>query len=639
MKKYLIFGLFAALIVFSLVSCRPGENQPVSTPDGASYTAAPEVTEAPPTVTPIETPSPTQVPDFTSAVEFLSRKWVISKAEDGQRRTKEPEKLEPGEVYTGGLPYNQNHKYNLLILDKEQSSKILTMEDITEITYLQSECLPIMLRWDNVSVLDINLFLQDNDDRVCRAFFYYLDDATVIILNDSIKKQKLDGKPWILVIPKGDEDKYPSFIPPKGTFVNRSDEAESMLFAPYYRMLLEYFESDSVPEMRYDFTRIPYRDYMKDYEVWMTWRLEHPDFYKAWKRMSYPEKTLKVSASDTELFRVDGLAWCETFRDGEEEQFTDYCEGFQTELPRIYCQIKQYGVPKEEMLEFVKWMNWSGAFEELILNEDDVEILYSGDEEAVIKRLLAPRSVYFEGKAYSWFDIIYNITEYDLGRILSRDSFLALSEGNYHGHEGAWDEYARISEEDAGVLGLTSAERVLNDFMEFYREVRYSPDALAGAPATDYNEDFFSQTDYTRSLHFSNKSFSEIRKEALNIFVNDLCERLNMNGDGYYTVFYTNQFCFLAWDGAPNQYLVSDLSGYYDGPVALYGDGFKLEDHIKIESSDGEHAAVTLTARNRSGEVEKTYSVEFSKVGGRWLISGGTVFELVETFETVRQFG
>ncbi|MBO7659745.1 MAG: hypothetical protein J6T65_10630, partial [Clostridia bacterium] len=126
MKKYLIFGLFAALIVFSLVSCRPGENQPVSTPDGASYTAAPEVTEAPPTVTPIETPSPTQVPDFTSAVEFLSRTWVISDDTQDEKNTKEPEKLEPGQRYIGGTPNSAREKYSLLILDKDQSHKLLT---------------------------------------------------------------------------------------------------------------------------------------------------------------------------------------------------------------------------------------------------------------------------------------------------------------------------------------------------------------------------------------------------------------------------------------------------------------------------------------------------------------------------------
>lgn len=289
---------------------------------------------------------------------------------------------------------------------------------------------------------------------------------------------------WILVVPKDGGEKFENRIPPKGTVVGRADE-EASLYEPYYNWVWNYFMSDPELPARAERIEPVYESYMTDFSEWRKWREEHPDYYKAWKELEYPEKPLKDDS--TGYFRVDALAWVPAY-----------------DVARMFTE--------EEF--------WAFA------GVSDIE------------------GVSGKGRA----DRLKN----------------------------AWDVYDSISKDDAGVLDMKSAERVLSDFMAFYREVRYSPDALAGDPASDFDPEFFTQ------------------------------------------------------DGFPNPYLVSDMVRFYDGPIGLFDKNYKLEDHIVIDSSDETIANATLTAKNRSGSVESVYSVEFTKVGGRWLISGGKIFDLVE---------
>ncbi len=647
MKKYLIAGLFAALIVFSLVSCRPGENQPVSTPDGASYTAAPEVTEAPPTVTPIETPSPTQVPDFTSAVEFLSRKWVISDDTQDEKNTKEPEKLEPGQRYIGGTPNYAREKYSLLILDKDQSRKLLTAEDLTSISYRQSECLPIMLRWDDVSVLDM---YEDWEYKAWRAYYYYLEDSTVIIVNDAARRyERFDGydKPWILVIPKADEDNYRSWIPPKGTVVKRTDRNAS-LYEPYYERLREYFDADPEAPALVGRLRTSYEKHMTDYTEWMNWRTEHPDYYDAWKQLSYPEKPLANDSDPYAFFRADYLDWCSVFRDADEEAVIHYDETGENrvDLPKTYLQIKQYGVPKEEMLEFVKWMKWSGAIYEQLLNEEDVEVLYSNDDDAVRRRFAAKNAVYFEGKVYSQADVLRWMPPYDIARMFTHEEFnnyapeaaisflRGITSARRERIENAWDEYGRISREDEGELDIDSAVRVLEDFMKIYEEIKYSPDALAGDPVWPYDPDYFLSYEEGQYLRFCKLPFDEIFEQFATVLSPDIRDNYRLKTSNTKC-----QFTYFIWDGwfdadgHDMNYHISANPKFYNGTVELFGDGYALADHIRIVENGNDRAEVTLTAKNRSGDGEQTFNATFSKYGGRWYISGGSILELLVPVE------
>ena len=632
-KPVLIVQIIAILLL--LLSCRRGPEQPGPASAVADVTSPHSVE--------------TLVPEIDSAVEFLALPQVITKADDNAIKTTAPETLAPGEYYTGGTP-NFRQTYDLLILDRERSLKILEAADLTNITYFQSECLPIMLRWDNVSVLDMYRYSQDYDGCARRAYYYYLDDSTVVILNDALRTidaNRSYDKAWILVIPKEDEAGSDPRIPPMGTFVDRSDP-DAALYEPYYDFIRGYFMKDPDLPQRAEALDPVYEGYMTDYAEWMKWRGEHPDHYEKWKKLSYPPKDLENTG--TGAFRIDALPWCEAFRDGDEEPIPDSGSDPQ-DLPGVYYQIKQYGVPKEEMLEYVKWMRWSGAFSGLCINEEHVEALYSNDESAVRRFLAADNAVLFEGNVYTEESVLSWIPAYDVARMFSREEFaerfsFRLDADNTEDWfakrierlKGGWDEFERLREEDDGALSMDSAVRVLADFMEFYREVRYSPEILAGEPASSYDELCFSQNEYMRSLHFSNKRFPEIREEMYCIFTPEVCVRLRSAGDAYHTVFYSNQFSYFLQDGFPNQDLVSDLNKFYDGPVELFSSDYKLADHVRIDGSDDLSANLTLTAWNRSGKGESTYTVELSKKSGRWLISGGTILELVETDEAVKQW-
>ncbi len=644
---WVLLAIAAVSLAVFLCSCRNGD-EPVDDPNGTQTveSLSPKAEE---------TPEPAQLPEIVSAVDFLNLP-VISNAAADAKTTNDPDSLKPGEHYVGGTPNDRKCRYDLLKLDKEQSRKILAASDLTGISYHQSECLPIMLSWDDVSVLDMYRYSQNYEGYAFRAYYYYLEDSTVIIVNDALRTlvaNKNYGKAWILVIPKADEDQYAGWIPPKGTVVSRTDENAS-LYEPYYDCIRNYFKNDPELPARAENLEPVYESYMTDYAEWMKWRGEHPDYYEAWKALSYPSKELAEDHSATAAFRIGTLAWCESFRkDGEAQAPTE--EDLSADLPGVYFQIKRYGVPKEEMLEYVKWMKWSGNFDRLSISEEHVEALYSEDEALIRQSLLAGSAVCLDGKVYRQYDIINWLPAYDLARIFTKEEFFARYPDFANGWidregpqesvtrrvnrvNGAWDEYEKISKEDSGALDTVSAARVLNDFMEFYKEVRYSPDAIAGELASNYDPEYFNQDDYFKTLHLSNKSFPELREEMYNVFTSDLCKRLNANGDGYYTVFYSNQFGYLLQDGFPNQYLVTDLAKYYNGQIELYDDDYRLEDHIVINSSDETSAAATLTARDRDGMGESQYSVEFTKVGGRWLISGGTVFELVETGDSVKEW-
>lgn len=625
MKKLLVTGFITILLAFVLISCGKGNNQTIATPGIGDTTPAPTVT---PSAT--ETPSPSPVPEISSAVDFLNLDSVILKDTTGRRITKSPETLNPGQLYIGAIPGYEYSRYGFLILDKEQSKKILTAEDLTEITYGQSECLPYMLRWDDVSVLDVH----NGRDK---AYFYYLEDSTVVIVNDGIRRvdrNKECNKAWITVISKDDEERYASWIPPKGTIVNCSD-ADVTLYEAYYKYLRDFFvEETDLPQKS---GREPtFELYQKDYSEWIKWRTDNPDYYEKWKSLTFPQKKFADHSTGREGYFRAGYycRWCELFR-GSEVEPVDGEQNFTSDLPLMYLQIKQYGIPKEEVLEYVKWLNWSTAFDYVNLTEDDVEVLYSDDQNLVRRTLKSSKVWYYDGELYNALDLMSSVPAYDIAQMFTEDSFAEYCEkvsntcwefelNQLAELRDSWNVYEQTVNADAGVLNTASAVRVLEGFMMLYEELKYSPDVLAGELASKYYE-FHGNDEYGVFFHESNKSESRIECEMRTVLTKaaraEIGDVINISWD--------EQFYIDLWNYVPGGLMVSADPRFYNGPIELFDSGYPLSDHIEIVSSDDEHAKVTLTARSRSGSGELSYDVLFTKVGGIWYISGGTLLDLL----------
>ena len=376
---------------------------------------------------------------------------------------------------------------------------------------------------------------------------------------------------------------------------------------------------------------------MKDYIKWIEWRAEHPEEYAEWKTLSFKQKNV-ILYSGSGLFRISGFEWCEAYS-GNGAQTVDRSD----RLPELYYQVREYGIPKEEMQEFVKWQNWSEYFESAALSYDDVEILYSDDEDQVRRHFKSPDVWYYEGELYTRSRILMTLPAYEIAQMFTADSFAdfirdeilndyvlrgKISAGRLTDIKTAWSRYERVCKEESGSLTPESAERMLNGFMNLYREIRYTPDVLAGDPVWRYDENFLIGENGP-FFHLSRKTIGEIELEFNTVFAKETARELSRLLDAGYD----KQFAHYPWEGQfTNDLMVSVKPGYYNGAAALYDFEYKLSDHIEIVSSDENSAEVSLTARARDGAGERTYSVLFSKEGGIWYICGGTVLELLTDF-------
>ncbi|MBO4260998.1 MAG: hypothetical protein J5921_00095 [Clostridia bacterium] len=620
MKKLLVTGFITILLAFVLISCGKGNNQTIATPGIGDTTPAPTVTPAP-------------TPAIESAADYLSKKYVIERSKGAVTNPKTG-MPEPGEYYSGYTPNYRSEKYDMLMLDREQSRRILEADDIGDITYLQSECLPIMLLWDDVSVIDVYSYLLYKGRYAYKAFYYYLDDRTVIILNDAAKTSSeyvKDEKAWIAVVPKGEEDSFPFEIPPMGTHVSPDSENKGE-YEQYYNDLRAYFMKDS----KFVAVNLPpkvYEDHVKDYLKWIDWRTEHPEKYAEWKELSVPEKQV-VYQGGNEYWKLGSApVWFSSYK--SETGDTGLVENNPEEYPYIYYEIKRYGIPKEEMLEFVKWQNWSEYYEYSSMSYDDVEVLYSDDQDLMRRNLKSSSAWYYDGELYTKFQILNCIPEYDIAQMFTEDSFAEYCEkvsntcweselNRLAELRDSWNVYEQTVNADAGVLNTASAVRVLEGFMMLYEELKYSPDVLAGELASKYYEGY-GKDEYGVFFHVSNKSESRIKCEMRTVLTKaaraEFGDFINMSWD--------EQFYIDLWNYVPGALMVSADPRFYNGPIELFDSGYTLSDHIEIVSSDDEHAKVTLTARSRSGSGELSYDVLFTKVGGIWYISGGTLLDLL----------
>ncbi len=593
----------------------------------------------------------TPVPEIDSAVEFLNLPDVIEKvtAVYDTKFDNYPEKIEPGQYYYGKLKanYSTDWPYRLLKLDREQSRCLLSASDITDINYIQSECLPLMLSWDRISVIDD--FSHSASNCAYMAYYYYLDDSTVIIVNDGAKAYdkayKNDDSAWILVIPKGEEKTYPFSIPPEGTFVSYKDHnpgTYDFYCSFYYERLRNYLmrDSASVPIVRPSYV---YPGYMTDYVEWIEWRESHPAEYEQWKQSAFFTQKRVVSqniASHGSNFRIYNIDWLSHFNNGKEPPEANPAE--LALLPYFYLEIKQYGILSEELLEFVNWQNWSDYFSEVFFSKEDVDMLYSGNDDQVRKHFLCKKIWYYEGSFYTCEQVIYELPPYEIAVMFTPEEFERFMDQNnmYYYLKtgssrdadrimrmfGAWEVYETISKEDAGELTVQSAEREVNGFIELYRMFRYSPEALAGEPVSQIFPEIFRNDGYGEYFYSTNNIlFRELREQIRSIVAPEARPGVN----SLLKSRYDGQFYTYEDDTGDLLIAISIRPIFYNGAIEMFGENFKLADHIRIIRSDSEHAEAELTARKRSGEGTVSYSIEFFKVNGKWYISGGTIFDLI----------
>lgn len=200
-----------------------------------------------------------------------------------------------------------------------------------------------------------------------------------------------------------------------------------------------------------------------------------------------------------------------------------------------------------------------------------------------------------------------------------------MTPGRLERIKNARTKYGQLCKDDEGALTMSSAARLLSTFMDLYRYTRYSPDALAGEAVT-YPEWGSPDDVYFPYFHFMTIPKSELEEMAFTCLAPELRGEYGFMGEGVYG----SQLHLALWENSDlDRNVVSVRPEHYNGPVELFSDNCKLEDHITITGGDSENAEATFTAKSRGGGEDLSFSVEFRKVSGIWYVSGGTIVDLL----------
>ena len=184
----------------------------------------------------------------TSAVEFFAGSKTVISEDDIEEKagfsTGGTVKIDGEDYYFGYTPNMFfGKRFAMKKLSEQESVEILTARDITEITAFQAECLTRMLTVDkeNKSAIDLT-WTNTGIVSLRTAYYYYLEDATVIVVNDFRKMIKETDKAWILVIPNGEEAGYPFEIPAPGVNAMYPEDDPDGVYAACQKDLLNYLE-------------------------------------------------------------------------------------------------------------------------------------------------------------------------------------------------------------------------------------------------------------------------------------------------------------------------------------------------------------------------------------------------------------
>lgn len=390
-------------------------------------------------------------------------------------------------------------------------------------------------------------------------------------------------------------------------------------------------------------TPTPRPGYMENYGEWMDWRVSHPDEYNEWLSMDIPEKTAATSVKPIDFPEDPITELNERYIDaGLDSSFPyeKYGSSYRIQyeyistplsLPRICFIIEQFGITKEELLEYTRWQSWSDQFKYASLSKEDIDVLYSGDKDLIRDHFrLGDKYTYLnDDLLFTRFELEYLVDPFEIGRIFTPDSFAdfrgyAIGQGLNKWREeqlaGSWEKYERIKQRDAGELTMEAAEEMIGDFMYLYKNLRYSPDDVAGETLADHgvkestakDQRVFKNHEYIAQVQFSFLSFDIVG-----------CYNYMLRGQIFNLYDWFDDF----------QYAISMDPKFYQGEIETFDDDYTLADHINIVYTDNEDAYVELTARKRDGSGEAVYTVNFKKSYERWRISSGTMLDLIAPVE------
>ena len=389
-------------------------------------------------------------------------------------------------------------------------------------------------------------------------------------------------------------------------------------------------------------------EYYKSYSAWLKWREENPEEYAEWQNTDFTEKDhIGKEGTDEQWFyeasfiqrytdRVCNLpidfAEAMGYYSFNNRDYTERMEimkktAYTRSYPGIVYEIEKYGVPKEELLEYAKWQNASPYYTVVQLTYEDIELIYSGDIDRMRQEYIATGAFQYEDQIYSFYEFEYYIDQYDLGRIftpeslaeyLEKEGYRALDSNIF---QSAREEYERIFERDKGELKIDTAAELLAVIFDLYDGLRFDPDkwALEGV------DPIF---DYIPSVKFFWKATNlyppYAQHQLYTVMEPGLAFGVDVDGG------ITNRFGVTADTGGdPGGKVYNADPAFYDGPVIPFGEDYKLIDYIKIVDNSDSKAKVNIRCLCRDGVTEKTYTAEFTKDGGKWRISGGTVLELL----------
>ena len=408
-------------------------------------------------------------------------------------------------------------------------------------------------------------------------------------------------------------------------------------------------------------TAEPLPDYMTDYSAWVRYREADPEAYEAWKNADIPEKPAEENGpeAESEYFYDSGFGsrygykylylpddFVKAF--GYREPF-DWDNGYygselwilesdQTSMPGVLTEIIRYGVPKEELQEYCRWQDYSPQFSRRLYSSEEIELLYSGEKDRIRAEFKMEGCIVCGDRIITGMERGY-IDDYDYGRLfeseedavnylLSRNpdyadpSNAAKLESYKERYRRAREEYLRIKAADSGPLSKETAAGALEIFFDIYDGLRYSPEKWTGgygAPRFDYlpKAQVFWELTVKGVNHYSIPT--ELYKVLPSQFVwmSGAQNRIRLFQDEN--------------NGPAGQspWAINIDPVYYDGPVRPFSSDYTLYDHISVDNTGDGTAVVNITCIARDGKTKLKYKAEFSRVDGRWRITGGDVLDLI----------
>lgn len=415
----------------------------------------------------------------------------------------------------------------------------------------------------------------------------------------------------------------------------------------------------SVPTATPIDTPTPKPDHLFSYYSWLIWRKDNPEEYSKWQDLPMPD------ASDYNyLSRIPESTWRDAdnylrFRfwiDLLDDVFiynlvNVFPEEYQSSerlsvalindplsLPIFYIDLVRFHIPKRELLEWEKWIRMYSN--KAVFSIEEIDLLYSDDLESIRQHFKLPRYVFgYDDLIFRDDEIRFYISPFDIGRMFTPDSYKVfiddfdkkmLSYGLDKPVEARldqidpWEEYKRIKQRDAGELTIEAAEEMIGEFMDFYKNLRYSPDEIAGESLKD-NSKALSDAWYSDKCILSDIYY--ISRVQFSIFSFDMTAYYNFTTfSGQIVDCMDHNYPYFRW-------VVSMDPKFYQGEIELFDDDYTLADHINIVYTDNEDAYVELTARKRDGSGEAVYTVNFQKSYERWRITSGTMLDLIAPVE------